>query len=131
MRNTTRHPLLALLAAVGLLFAVGANAADAEQAEPAAAEPVSTEDINRFAEAYLAVQMINQEYSTMLQQVEDPEQATQLQQEAQTKMQQAVTESGLSISDYQGIAQQANHSDVVREDIQNAVSALVEAHQEQ
>ena len=128
MRNTTRLPLLSLLAAFGLLFAVSASALDAE---PADAAQVSDGDINRFAEAYLAVQMINQEYSTMLQQVEDPEQATELQQEAQTKMQEAVTESGLSISDYQGIAQQANQSETVREDIQNAVSAMVEAQQAQ
>lgn len=128
MRNTTRFPLLGLLAAFGLLLAVSANALDAESANT---EHVNEADINRFAEAYLAVQMINQEYSVMLQQVEDPEQATELQQEAQTKMQQAVTESGLSVSDYQNIAQQANQSDTVREDIQNAVSAMVEAQHAQ
>lgn len=124
MHNTNRFPLLSLLAAFGLLFAVSASALAADSAD---AEQISADDIHSFAEAYLAVQTINQEYSAMLQQVEDPEQATELQQEAQTKMQQAVTESGLSISDYQNIAQQANLNDAVREDIQNAVSALVEA----
>jgi Skp family chaperone for outer membrane proteins len=123
MRKTFRNPLIALLAALGVIFATSASAQDAEQ--------VSAEDINKFAEAYMAVQTINQEYSTMLQQVEDPERATELQQEAQTKMQQAVTDSGLSISDYQGIAQQANQSEAVREDIQNAVAALAEAPQPQ
>lgn len=128
MRNTNRFPLLSLLAAFGLLFAVSASALDADSVD---AEQISADDIHSFAEAYLAVQTINQEYSAMLQQVEDPEQATELQQEAQTKMQQAVTESGLSISDYQNIAQQANLNDTVREDIQNAVSSLVEAQHEQ
>lgn len=128
MRNITRFPLLSLLAAFTLLFAASTSAQEADSAE---AGSISAGDINRFAEAYLAVQMINQEYSTMLQQVEDPEQATELQQEAQTKMQQAVTESGLSISDYQSIAQQANQDDAVRENIQNAVSAMVEAHHAQ
>ncbi|MDQ2076593.1 DUF4168 domain-containing protein [Marinimicrobium sp. ABcell2] len=123
MRKSIRNPLIALLAAAGMLFTLGASAQQAEQ--------ISSEDIGMFAEAYVAVQTINQEYSTRLQQVEDPEQATELQQEAQSKMQQAVTDSGLSISDYQGIAQQANQSEEVREDIQNAVAALVEAHQPQ
>src|SRR5690625_5178657 len=86
MRNITRFPLLSLLAAFTLLLAAGTSAQEADSAE---AGPISAGDIDRFAEAYLAVQMINQEYSPMLQQVEDPERATELQQEAQTKMQQA------------------------------------------
>src|SRR5690625_5881797 len=115
MRNNTRFPLHSILAAFTLLLAAGTSAQEADSAE---AGSISAGDIDRFDEAYLAVQMINQEYSTMLQQVEDPERATELQQEAQTKMQQAVTESGLSISEYQSITQQANQDDAVRENIQ-------------
>src|SRR5690625_1829858 len=128
MRNITRFPLLSLLAAFTLLLAAGTSAQEADSAD---AGSISAGDSDRFPEAYLAAQLLNHQFSHLHQQVEDPERATELQQEAQTKMQQAVTESGLSISDYQSIAQQANQDDAVRENIQNAVSAMVEAHHAQ
>jgi len=131
VRNSTKHPVLALLAAAGLLFAAGTVSAQEGQAAPAPAPQtesidVSQSDVESFVDAYMAVQGINQEYTQKLQAVEDPEEATELQQEAQTKMQEAVSDSGLSISEYQQIANQAGQDEELRGQIEEALAAQVE-----
>ncbi len=78
----------------------------------------------------MAVQGINQEYTQKLQNVEDPEKATKMQQEAQTKMQEAVSESGLSISEYQQIAQAAGQDQELRSQIEEELTSRVEDDQE-
>jgi len=131
MRHSTKHPVLALLAAAGLLFAAGTVTAQEGGAAPAPAPQteaidVSQSEVESFVDAYMAVQGINQEYTEKLQAVEDPEEATELQQEAQTKMQEAVTDSGLSISEYQQIANQAGQDEELRGQIEEALAAQVE-----
>ena len=114
MRTTIKNPVLALLAAAGLLFgsanlvaqAQGQGSAPAGAQQLAPVEPlyVNDADVDNFVSAYMAVQGLNQEYTQKLQNVDDPEKATELQQEAQAKMQRAVNDTGLSISEYQQIA---------------------------
>ena len=87
---------------------------------------VSEDQVESFVDAYMAVQGINQEYTQKLQAVEDPEKATELQQEAQTKMQEAVSDSGLSISEYQQIANQAGQSEELRSQIEAELTARIE-----
>lgn len=82
--------------------------------------PLSEKKVDSFISAYSAVHEINQEYSEKLQSVSDAEKATQLQQEAQGKMQKAVKDSGLSIEEYQKIASRASSDDELRSRIQNA-----------
>lgn len=125
--STTRNPLVSLMLAGGLVFGAAAayaqgapGAPDAapqtmpsEQEGAQAAAPVSDEDVNKFVEAYTSVQTLNHEYAAKLQGAEDPEVATSLQQEAQTKMQEAITDAGLSLDEYQEIANLANqHPDL-------------------
>lgn len=129
--RTIKHPVLALLAAAGLLFGAATvtaqDNAQAPQAQPQSeAIEVSEGQVESFVDAYMAVQGINQEYTQKLQAVEDPEKATELQQEAQTKMQEAVSESGLSISEYQQIANQAGQSEELRGQIEAALTARIE-----
>lgn len=132
MSHSIKHPVLALLAAAGLLFAAGTATAqgEAQQGAPAPQQAesidVSEEDVENFVDAYMAVQGINQEYTQKLQAVEDPEKATELQQEAQTEMQEAVSESGLSIEEYQQIANQAGQDEELRGQIEEALTARVE-----
>ncbi|WP_341939099.1 DUF4168 domain-containing protein [Marinimicrobium sp. C2-29] len=142
MRTTTnsavKHPVLALLAAAGLLFGAatvsaqgGAPQQGGQQAAPGAqpqAEQieVSDKEVEGFVDAYMAVQGVNQEYTQKLQEVEDPEKATELQQEAQGEMQSAVDESGLSIEKYQQIANQAGQDEELRGKIEEALAARVE-----
>jgi len=139
MRTTIKHPVLALLAAAGLLFGSANLAAQAQgqggapagapQQAPAPVN-VSDEDVNNFVSAYMAVQGINQEYTQKLQNVDDPEKATELQQEAQTKMQEAVSDTGLSISEYQQIANQAGQDEELRGKIETALTEQVETQQQ-
>lgn len=134
MRNSTTNPVLALLAAAGLLFAAGTATAQGEAPGQAPTQAptqapdidVSDQDVGNFADAYVAVQTINQEYAEKLQNVEEAEKATEMQQEARDKMEGAVEEAGLSLSDYQEIAQAAGQDEELRADIQEAVVAITE-----
>lgn len=138
MLKVLRTPLL--IAAVGALPFV-ASSVIAQQAEAPAAtreapqtqpaqqpqaapqqQPVSEKKIDNFVSAYSAVHEINQEYSEKLQGVTDAEKATELQQEAQGKMQEAVQDTGLSIEEYQEIASQAAQDDALRERIQSSIN---------
>lgn len=138
--KSIKNPLLSLFAAIGLTFGAAAWAqgpapeggAD-DYAPPAPAGPgaeqqvdVSDEEVSAFVDAYIAVQTINQEYTERLQAAESPEDATELQQEAQGKMQQAVTDSGISIEEYQQIANLANQDEGLRDRITEALAAQIE-----
>ena len=132
MRTTIKNPVLALLAAAGLLFGSANLVAQAQGqgSSPAGAQQapveVSDADVENFVSAYMAVQGINQEYTQKLQNVDDPEKATELQQEARTKTQKAVSDTGLSISEYQQIANQAGQDEELRGKIEAALSDQVE-----
>lgn len=130
MRNSSTNPVLALLAAAGLLFAAGTATAQgqtpAQAPDQAPAVEVSDQDVENFADAYVAVQTINQQYTEKLQNVEEAEKATEMQQEARDKMENAVEEAGLTISDYQKIAQAAGQDEELRADIQQAVVAITQ-----
>lgn len=130
MRNSTTNPVLALLAAAGLLFAAGTVTAQGQAPTQAPAQApaieVSDQDVENFADAYVAVQTINQQYTEKLQNVEEAEKATALQQEARDKMAGAVKEAGLTISDYQEIAQAAGQDEELRADIEQAVVAITQ-----
>lgn len=139
--RTIKHPVMALLAAAGLLAGATTVTAQGQPQQPPAqqqapaqtqapAMDVSEGQVESFVDAYMAVQGINQEYTQKLQNVEDPEKATKMQQEAQTKMQEAVSESGLSISEYQQIAQAAGQDQELRSQIEEELTSRVEDDQE-
>ncbi|UTF58580.1 DUF4168 domain-containing protein [Gilvimarinus sp. DA14] len=104
------------------------NQAPAAPAMPQQAAPqieVSDEQVSEFADAYVAVQGLSQEYRTKLQgAAQDPEQTQQLQQEAQGKMKSAITDSGLELVEYRQIAQAANQSEELRNRIAAAISEI-------
>lgn len=126
-----KPPLLAFLTAIGLLFGSLAIAQVPQQqpeTAPSYGVEVSQDDVDNFVEAYMSVQEINQDYTQRLQDVDDPEQATELQQEAQGKMQDAISEAGLSIAEYQQIANQAGQDDQLRSQIEEALTSHIEAN---
>lgn len=83
---------------------------------------IPDEQVEKFVTAYVEVQKINREYSEQLQSTEVPEKATELQQEAQSKMQEAVADSGLTIPEYQQIATRAGQDQDLRTRIQQKMS---------
>ncbi len=114
-----------LIAAAGLTFgaqgalaqAAAPETQAAPQTQPApsqAAAQLDDETLDKFVSAYTEIQEIHQEYSGRLQEVTDAEKATGLQQEAQEKMQQAVTEQGLSVEEYAEVANQVSEDPELR-----------------
>ena len=72
-----------------------------EQAE----QPSFDEDtLKQFAGAYSEVQDIRDDYMAKIQEADDAETAQELQQEAQSKMVDAVTEAGVEVTEYNEIA---------------------------
>src|SRR5690554_7930744 len=88
MNKMIKQPLaIATLAAAmicvpGIASAQTANNAPAATAQQPQAQ-ISEEKVDKFVDAYVEVQKINQEYTAQLQSTGEPEKATELQQEAQ------------------------------------------------
>lgn len=127
MNKMIKQPLaIATLAAAMVCFPGIASAQTANNAPAATAQQpqaqISEEKVDKFVDAYVEVQKINQEYTAQLQSTGEPEKATELQQEAQTKMQQAVTDTGLSIPEYQQIAALAGQDQELRSRIEKELS---------
>lgn len=96
-----------------------------EQAAPQM--DVSDQQVDNFADAYVAVQTLSQQYGAKLQQTQDAEKSQQLQQQAQDEMQSAITDTGLSLNEYKQIARAANESETLRQRITVAVNELIQA----
>lgn len=128
MFKMIKHPLAILSISAGLCAAPFALAETAPQTTAPGAATTATqaqipdEKVEQFVEAYVEVQKINRDYSEQLQSTEVPEKATELQQEAQTKMQEAVTDSGLTIPEYQQIATRAGQDQELRNRIQQKMA---------
>lgn len=91
--------------AIALAFAGSALAQ--EQAPPQQQQEqidVSDQQLEQFAEAQVEISNIQQEFSGRLQGVEDPEEAHELQLEANEQMTSAVEEAGLDVESFNQIA---------------------------
>ncbi len=101
--------LKSLSVAVVVTFAlilVQSRAVQAEVAEtPAAHEEISGDILEPFAGAYKEVSEIHSSYEQRIVKSPDPAQADALQQEANQKMTQAVTDRGMTIEDYNTLFQ--------------------------
>lgn len=98
----------ALLSALLLATAPAIAQTDAAM-PPAAAQPAASIDdaqLEKFATALNKISQLQEEAMAKLGQVENQEQAQAIQQEANESMVDAVTESGLSVEDYNQIANQ-------------------------
>jgi len=84
--------------------------------QPAAVE-VDDETLDKFADAFVEVQTIQTSASQEMEQATDPTQAQEIQQRAQEEMVQAVIDTGLSVEEYNQIAQQMNTDADLREDV--------------
>ena len=103
--------ILKTLLIAGLTF--GANLAIADGATPPAEASsadieVTDKQLNKFTKAQQKVSEVHREYSASLQEAKDPQEAQKLQAEAQGKMQGAVTSAGLSVDEYNQIAEQVH-----------------------
>ncbi len=81
------------------------GAAPPQQSQPGAAEEVTDAQLEQFVDAATEVQTVQQEYAAEIQATQEQAEAQSLRQEAQEKMVEAVEGSGLSVSEYNLIAQ--------------------------
>lgn len=98
-------PLLAGLALSPMAMAQDDGYGGGEPLEQAQdAENFEQQELERFADAYIEVGEIHANYSQRLEQAEDPDQAQEVQQEANDRMVEAIQEHGLEVQDYSEIA---------------------------
>lgn len=99
---------------VAVLHAQGtAQQGQYQQQDPR--EVISDSELQAFAQANAKITDIRTSYESQLRVVQDPEQAKQLQQEAQQEMVTAVSEEGLTVDRYNNILAAVQRNDNVRE----------------
>ena len=107
--------------ALALGFAVAAVPAHAEDTDPAQPQSpeLSDETLEQFTDAMAEVRSIGQEYSDRIANAEGAEEAQALQRDAQEEMMSAVEEAGLSVQQYNAIAQRMNQDPELMERVQD------------
>lgn len=110
----------AMLLAAGMVVAQPGAMRNDATAQPTAGQPggaapgqppgaapgaeVSDRKLNQFIVAFAAVRRISDKFASRLNNVDDPSKAHEMQQKAQSAMVDAVEDTGLSVSDYNRIA---------------------------
>jgi hypothetical protein len=112
-RRFRRLPLaLALAALFGLSGAAVAQGQPQEGQPSYGAEPpagqqgaqIDPQTLDRFVDAFVAVQQIREDFAARLQDVDSEAEAQAMQQEAQEEMISAVEENGLNVEQYNQVA---------------------------
>jgi hypothetical protein len=91
-----------------------APGATTEPATGATAGPIEDKKIEQFADAYLAVQTIQQKAAAELQSAKDPQQADKVKASAETDMIAAVERSGLQVPEFNRIVERMASDTEVR-----------------
>lgn len=108
---------LMITAAAALGLGPAAQAQDSGSAGTFADE-VDEQQLEAFVVARAEVQEIQQDYTSRLQSAENDQNAAELQAEAQEKMVSAVEDAGLSVQEFNRIAEAAQNDPEVQEKIQ-------------
>lgn len=115
----------AIAFAFALVFSV-TSIASAQQAPHQQVEmrDVSSQEIRQVSEAYVEISAIQQEYQAKLGNVQDPEEAQRLQQQANEEMTQVVVDSGMEVDAYNEIMLMAQMNEELRDRILEKVGQL-------
>ncbi len=102
----------------------------AEQQQPMQEEAPAVEEhsfsdseLEQFAQAFIEVEEVRNEYGPRLGEAEDMEAATEIQQEANEQMTSAIEDNGLTVETYNAIAQSTQADPELREQILEKVEA--------
>lgn len=120
----------------GLMLAFGVSGTAMAQGAPAqedygpaqqgmeapAAANFADEDIEKFADVQPEIESIRAEYSQRLQDVDDPEQAAELQNEAGQLMVDTVVDAGLEVETYNNIAIALQSDPELRDRVQSMLN---------
>lgn len=85
------------------------------------APDVSDSQKEQFVDAYLALQEVRQDYSEQVQNAEGQEEAQSIQQEARDAMMTAITDTGMSMEEYQEVAMAMQQDDEVRQELADMI----------
>ena len=89
-----------------------------QQEAPAVEEhSFSDDELEQFAQAFVEVEEVRNEYGPRLGEAEDMESATEIQQEANELMTSAIEDNGLTVETYNAIAQSTQADPELREKI--------------
>ncbi|UCZ57043.1 DUF4168 domain-containing protein [Desulfurispirillum indicum] len=115
----------AIAFAFALVFSV-TSIASAQQAPHQQVEmrDVSSQEIRQVSEAYVEISAIQQEYQAKLGNVQDPEEAQRLQQQANEEMTQVVLDSGMEVDAYNEIMLMAQMNEELRDRILEKIEQL-------
>lgn len=117
-----RNILLATVLAAPFMWAPLAVSADSgtdtEQEAPSA--DVSDEEIESFAAAMSDVQQLGQEWTQRMEETEDQEELSEMQQQAQEEMIGAIEDHGMTVEEYNEIATAAQQDPELAQEIQAA-----------
>jgi len=122
--RSSRNVFLALLVALPLAWAPNAMAQEGSEGDAAGQDAptvdVSQEQIQAFAAAMVEVQQLGQEWTQKMQQTEDQEELSQMQQQAQEEMMGAIEDQGMTVEEYNEIATAAQQDQELAQQIQQA-----------
>ena len=104
------------------LFAVPLQAQQQQQNVP----DLEEETIETFAEAYLEISDVRMDLQASLQNAQDDQQASQLQQQANQEMQAILEDHDMNVQEYQEITQVLNNDPEQRQEFEQVVEELRE-----
>ncbi|HNP61428.1 MAG TPA: DUF4168 domain-containing protein [Nitrospirales bacterium] len=127
MRLQKLGVLLVVPSVLGLGFLSVANAQNVNsQSQGVESQPAQKEliepNLQPFAGAYKEISQIHSTYKERIMQADDPSKTESLQQEANEKMSQAVTDHGLTISDYNAIFQSIQNDPALKEEFMTVLN---------
>lgn len=126
-KKTVCIEMITIAALATLASAPGTAVSQSRPQQPAAAQQGAqqqTEDkatVETFAVALLEVKKIQSEYTEKIQVAKEPEVATLLQREAQTEMIKAVQNKGLTVNQYNNLAQKMDADPQFRGEVERVM----------
>ena len=113
----------ALTALAMLVLPMGVDAQVQQQDAP---DPPDREELTEFVEAYIDVQEIQMEMEQALATVQDPEEANQIQQQANEAMADAIEDNDLTVERYSEIVMALNTDDELRQEFAELYEEILE-----
>lgn len=95
----------------------GAQQGQPPQQQGQAAADVDDESLSKFKDAFGDVNSVRESFEGKLEDVEDPEKAQKIQQQAQQEMQGAVEDAGLSVEEYNQIFAAVQQDPALQEEV--------------
>lgn len=121
---------MALILGLGLVVTPAASAQDIPPPDQQEKVELSEKELETFAEAYLALAEIREEMTERLDNVQSPEEAQEIQQEANTKMVAELEEHEYTAEEYTVVVTALNQDAELRARFEDILEKLMEEEEE-